>query len=132
MLDPHMGNYSCIETAMNLRTWNNLPADITGIISQVSKEVLEKSIEIMMADENRDMEKMHTDWNANLYVLPPDQVEKWKARILPIHDEFIAELEKKGLPGKDFFDSYKALANKYEKDSTYTSTYERWLKKYGE
>lgn len=131
MLDPRMGNYACIETAMNLRTWNNLPSDIKEIISQVSKEVLEKSVEIMMADENRVMEKMHTDWNATLYALSPEQVEKWKALVLPIHDELVAELEKKDLPGKDLFDSYKALTNKYEKDSTYTSTYDRWLKKYG-
>jgi TRAP-type C4-dicarboxylate transport system substrate-binding protein len=131
MLDPRMGNYACIETVMNLRTWNNLPSDIKDIISQVSKEVLEKSVEIMMADEDRVMEKMHTDWNATLYALSPEQVEKWKALVLPTHDEFVAELEKKGLPGKDLFDSYKALTKKYEKDSTYTSTYDRWLKKYG-
>jgi hypothetical protein len=77
------------------------------------------------------MEKMHTDWNATLYALSPEQVEKWKALVLPTYDELIADLEKKGLPGKEFFDSYKALAHKYSKDSIYTSTYERWLKKYG-
>lgn len=131
MLDPRMGNYACIETTMNLRTWNNLPSDIKEIISQVSKEVLGKSVEIMMADEDKVMVKMHTEWNATLYALSPEQVEKWKALVLPTHNEFIAELEKKGLPGKDLFDSYKALAKKYEKDSTYTSTYDRWLKKYG-
>jgi TRAP-type C4-dicarboxylate transport system substrate-binding protein len=131
MLDPRMGNYACIETVMNLRTWNNLPSDIKDIISQVSKEVLEKSVEIMMADEDRVMEKMHTDWNASIYALSPEQVEKWKALVLPTHDEFVAEVEKKGLPGKNLFDSYKALTKKYEKDSKYTSTYDRWLKKYG-
>ena len=131
MLDPRMGNYACVETAMNLRTWNKLPSDIKEIISQVSKEVLAKSVEIMMADEDKVMEKMHSEWEATLYALSPDQVEKWKALVLPTHDEFIADLEKKGLPGKDLFDSYKALAKKYEKESAYTSTYDRWLKKYG-
>lgn len=131
MLDPRMGNYACVETAMNLRTWNKLPSDIKDIISQVSKEVLGKSVEIMMADEDRVMKKMKTDWKATLYVLSADQVEKWKALVLPTHDEFIAELEKKGLPGKALFDSYKALTKKYEKESAYTSTYDRWLKKYG-
>lgn len=131
MLDPRMGNYACVETAMNLRTWNKLPSDIKDIISQVSKEVLGKSVEIMMADEDRVMKKMNTDWKATLYVLSPDQVEKWKALVLPTHDEFVAELEKKGLPGKALFNSYKALTKKYEKESAYTSTYDRWLKKYG-
>ncbi len=93
MLDPRMGNYACVETAMNLRTWNSLPADIQGIISQVSKEVLKKSVEIMMADEDNVMQKMHTEWKATLYALSPEQVEKWKALVLPTHDEFIAELK---------------------------------------
>jgi len=131
MLDPGMGNYSCIETAMNLRTWNNLPSDIKNIIAQVSKEVLGKSVEIMMADEDRVMQKMHTDWKATLYVLSPEEAERWKALVVPTYDGFIGELEKKGLPGKAVFDSYKALAKKYEKESVYTSTYDRWLKKYG-
>lgn len=131
MLDPRMGNYACIETAMNLRTWNKLPSDIKDIISQVSKEVLVKSLEIMMADEDNVMQKMNTEWKATLNALSPDQVEKWKSLVLPTHDEFVADLEKKGLPGKALFDSYKALTKKYEKESRYTSTYDRWLKKFG-
>jgi TRAP-type transport system periplasmic protein len=131
ILDPGMGNYACIETVMNLGTWSKLPPEVQAVISQVSKEVLDKSVEIMMEDENTVMEKMHNEWKATLYVLSPEEVEKWKALVLPSHEEIIADMEKKGLPGKELFNSYKALAKKYEGESRYTSTYERWIKKYG-
>jgi len=131
MLDPGMGNYSCIETAINLRTWNKLPSDIQEIISQVSKDVIGKSLEIMMADEEESMEKMATEWNAMLYTLSPDEAMRWKNLVVPLYDGYVADLENKGLPGKEIFESYKALAKKYEKESRYTNPYDRWLKKYG-
>jgi len=131
MLDPGMGNYSCIETAMNLRTWGQLPADIKEIISQVSKDVIDKSLEIMMTDEEESMEKMATKWNAILYTLTPDEAKRWKNLVVPLYDGYVADLEDKGLPGKEVFNSYKSLSKKYEKESIYTNTYERWLKKYG-
>ncbi|MBN2031971.1 MAG: C4-dicarboxylate TRAP transporter substrate-binding protein [Deltaproteobacteria bacterium] len=130
-LDPRMGNYACIETAMNLRTWNNLPPDIKDIMKQVSIEVLGKSLEIMVADENRVIEKMTTDWKATFYALSPDEAEKWKALVVPLYDGYIKDLEDKGLPGKELFNSYRALAGKYEKESPYSQIYDRWLKRYG-
>jgi hypothetical protein len=48
-----------------------------------------------------------------------------------MYDGYVADLEKKGLPGKKIFNAYKDLAKKYEKESGYTGTYTRWLKKYG-
>jgi TRAP-type transport system periplasmic protein len=131
ILDPGMGNYACIETAMNLNTWNNLPADIKQIILEVSKEVIDKSAEIMMEDEDKMMQKMHTDWKTTFYTLSPEEAERWKAIVLPLYDEYIKNFEAKGLPGKKLFGSYKALAKKHEKESVYTSAYERWVKKYG-
>jgi TRAP-type transport system periplasmic protein len=130
-LDPRMGNYACIETGINLRTWNNLPEDIKEIISQVSVEVLGKSLEIMVADEDQVMEKLATDWNATLYTLSRDEAEKWKGLVVPLYDEYIKEMEAKGLPGEELFNSYKNLAQKYEKESTYVGTIERWEQKYG-
>lgn len=130
-LDPRMGNYACIETAMNLRTWNKLPADIKSIMSKVSKEALDKSLEIMVADEDQVMEKMATNWKATLYALTPEEAEKWKTEVVPLYDTYVKDLEEKGLPGRELFDSYRTLAKKYEKESPYTGTYVRWLKKYG-
>lgn len=130
-LDPRMGNYACIETAMNVTTWNKLPPDIRDIITKVSNEALDKSLEIMVADEDQVMEKMATSWKATLYALSPEEAEKWKALVVPLYDTYVKELDEKGLPGKELFDAYRVLAKKYEKESPYTGTYVRWVKKYG-
>jgi TRAP-type transport system periplasmic protein len=131
VLEPGMGNYACIETVMNLKKWGKLPSDIKDIISEVSMEALKKSTQIMMEDEDKVMEKMHNEWKTTYYTLSPEEAERWKALVLPVYDVYVNDLEKKGLPGKKVFDAYKALAKKYEGQSVYTSTYDRWVKRYG-
>jgi TRAP-type C4-dicarboxylate transport system substrate-binding protein len=129
-LDARMGVYALIETAMNLDTWNKLPPDIQNVIREVSSEAIDKSVEILMAVEDESMVKM-AGTGAVIYTLSPDEAEKWKEKVIPIYDTYIAELEAKNLPGQKIWNDYKALVKKYEKSSTYVGVYDRWVKKYG-
>ncbi len=129
ILDARMGVYSLIETAMNLNTWNKLPEDIKDVIRQVSAEVINKSVEILMAVEDDSMARV-AETKAVIYSLSPDEAERWKAKVIPIYDKYIAELEAKNLPGQKIWNDYKALVKKHEKSSTYVGVYDRWVKKY--
>ena len=41
-------------------------------------------------------------------------------------NEWISDMNKKGLPGKEVFDKYKAAVKKFEPESTYVSPFVRY------
>ena len=126
ILDPGMGVYAvsvCI--VMNLDTWNRLPSDIQTIILETSDELIGKNTELLMAYEDEMVREMAAA-GTTLYSLSPDEMERWKEAITPeCWDEYIDELEQKGLPARELFDRYVALVKKYEKESKYIPPFER-------
>ena len=52
----------------------------------------------------------------NIFVdLTPEEMQKWRDAVKPIHEAWIAKMEEKGLPGKKVFDKTIQLANEYTK-----------------
>jgi TRAP-type C4-dicarboxylate transport system substrate-binding protein len=49
--------------------------------------------------------------------LSPEELERWRTLIHPIHDKYIAALEKRGLPAKPFYDD---LLGMLQKNAKYT------------
>mgnify|MGYP000585579979 CR=1 FL=1 len=45
--------------------------------------------------------------------LSPDELAGWYHRVQPLLDEYVAETEEKGLPGKAFLDEILRLKKKY-------------------
>jgi len=60
----------------------------------------------------------------DIYSLPPDEVAKWKAILVPgVYDDWTKQMEAKGLPGKETLAKYQELIKKYEKSDKYVSPY---------
>ena len=49
----------------------------------------------------------------DIYYLPEAEREKWYDAVKPLHDEWIAEMEAKGLPGREFYEDLLKAAEKY-------------------
>jgi TRAP-type C4-dicarboxylate transport system substrate-binding protein len=104
---------------MNLDKWNSLPPDIQKAIMSVSgmngagwggnagfgPDVQDDT----MAKARKAGQKFER------VSLDPGELEKWK-KIAgePIWDEWVKEMEKKGLPGQKVFDKARRLIKKYE------------------
>ena len=58
-----------------------------------------------MPEENRRNKKIPT----------AEQIQAWRDAIKPMHEAIIADYEKKGLPGRDIYDSVQNLVKKYSK-----------------
>ena len=52
--------------------------------------------------------------NPPWYVLPDDERQRWLDVLQPINDEWVAEMEEKGLPGQAFYDDMLAFAEQYK------------------
>lgn len=104
---------------MNLDKWNSLPPDIQKAIMSVSgmngagwggnaafgPDVQDDTM-AKVRQAGQKFERVSLD---------PGELEKWK-KIAgePIWDEWVREMEKKGLPGQKVFDQARRLMKKYE------------------
>ena len=53
--------------------------------------------------------------NPEIYWLPDDERQKWVQAVTPIWDEWVQDMEGKGLPGKAASEDLKAWVAQYEK-----------------
>lgn len=99
---------------MNLDTWNSLPSDIQKIIDEVDSEYTGIAAKVFDANETVGR-KICEDAGHEIYNLPPEEWQRWLERISPLWDEWIADMEAKGLPGKAIANEARQLAEKYSK-----------------
>jgi TRAP-type C4-dicarboxylate transport system substrate-binding protein len=87
---------------MNLKTWNKIsPAD-QKIIEDLSPWVVQQHIKGMQGVLGY-TQKLLMDKGVEMIDLSPEETAKWKKISKPVRDEWIKEVEGKGLPGKAVF-----------------------------
>ena len=59
--------------------------------------------------------KRMKELNVNVTFAPPEERAKWMAATKSIHEDYIKQLEAKGLPGKKVYDEINRLLEKYSK-----------------
>ena len=87
---------------MNKDFWNSLPSDIQDIIDDINVEVAEQHlIDQQKAIDGawEDLEELIT-----VYTLPESEMDRWRAAVAPITDQWIAEMEAQGIPGQAAYD----------------------------
>lgn len=97
---------------MNLDTWNSLPADIQQILDDMVPWTTELWDQYWV-DAEIELIPVLEDLVTEIYTPPDDELAKWDALDAPVWDEFAAELESKGLPGRALMDDYIALEQQY-------------------
>jgi len=123
IIDTKMGCYASGGYYMNLDTWNKLPDDIKAIVRELTSQAPE-----VYADLTNKLLKKTTDAllkaKCRIYSLSPEEVERWKAKLVPrIYDDWIKEMEKRGLPGRETIELYQKLIKKYQPQDKYISPY---------
>jgi TRAP-type C4-dicarboxylate transport system substrate-binding protein len=121
-LDYGYGNYLVMMIGFNMDKWNKLPQNIKESIKKVNN----KSIDMYMktyAELEPNYVKPLQKAGCDFYVLPQKEMEKWKKQVVPyIWDNWVEENKKYG-PAEQFFEKYKMLVKKYEKNSKYKNPF---------
>ncbi len=105
---------------MNIKTYNNLPDDLKKIFDKTTNGLeMSKRAGLAFEDFMANSIKMIKEFdqkkgNPAIYVLPSDERQKWLNTVSPVRDQWVAEMEKKGLPGKDMLKDMIELAEKYK------------------
>ncbi len=106
--------------AMNLDTWNKLPADLQNIITGASGLLWSRHLGMVFDRANNTYLSVVQEYdkkkgNPDIYWLPDDERQKWVAAITPYYDEWIKDMDSKGLQGKAVVEDLKAWVAQYTK-----------------
>ena len=100
---------------MNPNTWNSLsPGDqkimdeLTGVrMAEKSGDAFDKAAQVALEEAKKA--------NSEIYQLPPAERKAWMEKAKPVSEAWVADMEKKGLPGKKVFEEAMSLVEKYSK-----------------
>ena len=100
---------------MNLKKWQKLPEDIQQAIDKTSWAFAQEFFDKPSDDIIPMVEKKCAERGIEIIELSQQEKARWKSAAKPIHEQWIAEMESKGLPGRAVYDEYLRLVEKYSK-----------------
>ena len=101
---------------MNKETYEGFPSDIRKVIDEVSEPMALKGAQMFDAKAIDTVNWLKTDYPEKpFYSLPPTEKARWMALVAPRHDEWVAEVEALGYPGRAMLDDFIVFCQKYEK-----------------
>jgi len=100
--------------AMNKDKYESMPADLQKVIDDNSG--LEFSIFAggTQADSDEPARKLAEDRGNNIVTLSAEETQAWKDAAQPIYEEWIAEMDSKGIDGQALIDEARSLMDAYD------------------
>jgi TRAP-type C4-dicarboxylate transport system substrate-binding protein len=97
---------------MNLEKWNALPNEIKVVFDQVNDGWAEKAGKIWSSHQDEGL-AFAIKQGMEVIELSPEEHARWMERLTPIRDQFIANMEEKGLPGRKSVEIVTKLCDQY-------------------
>ena len=105
-----IGYTTAMFVAMNLKSWESLPADLQELITQTSAEWVDKHGQAW-DQADADGAEYAKSLNREVIALSPEQEELWKQQVAPIVAAYLEQAKAKGLPGDEFLkDAQRMIA----------------------
>lgn len=100
--------------AMNQAKYDGLPADLKAIIDKRSGAVLSAFAGKVWDESQAVGRKPAVDRGNTFHTLPPAEVDQWIKASAPLYDEWVADMNKRGLPGQQMLQDARDLLVKYK------------------
>ncbi|PPE64903.1 TRAP transporter substrate-binding protein [Caldimonas caldifontis] len=101
--------------AMNPAKYNSLPADLKAIIDRNSGAGFSASAGRTWDAARAPGRKPAEDRGNTFYTLPNEEVDNWIKASAPLYDDWVAAMDKAGLPGKQMLEDARAMIAKHQK-----------------
>ncbi|MCM5678655.1 TRAP transporter substrate-binding protein [Schlegelella sp. S2-27] len=101
--------------AMNQAKYDSLPADLKAVIDRNSGAGLSATAGKIWDESQAVGRKPAVDRGNTFYKIPAAEVDNWIKASAPLYDEWIANMDKAGLPGKQMLQDARDLLGKYKK-----------------
>jgi len=101
--------------AMNQARYDGLPADLKVIIDRNSGAGLSQNAGRIWDESQAVGRKPALDRGNVFYTVPAAEVDLWIKASHPLYDDWVADMDKRGLPGKQMLQDAQGLLAKYKK-----------------
>ena len=101
--------------AMNPARYDSLPADLKVVIDKNSGAVLSQAAGRTWDASQAPARKVAVDRGNVFYTVPATEVDNWIKASHPLYDDWVADMDKRGLPGRQMLSDAQALLAKYKK-----------------
>src|SRR5262249_11652228 len=101
-------------TVMNQKRYDSLPPDLRKVIDdltgpfgvELTGTAWDKNEEVGIAAAKKA--------GATIYTVPPEERQRWAAKLRPIEDEWLVGMDAKGLPGRQVLKDLREAIKKYD------------------
>jgi TRAP-type C4-dicarboxylate transport system substrate-binding protein len=102
-------------TMMNKRKFESLPADVRQVLVETTarESGYWKSVGERWDRAEAPGRKAIVDRKSQIYVLPKEERKRWREAVRSLDDKWVADAEKRGVPGKELLKAARELALKY-------------------
>lgn len=101
---------------MNLDKWNSLPAEVQQALEEASKQQMEEVWYTAPTQSSLDaLEWAVQEEGVTLINLSPEEEARWNDLLKGIQEDYVNELNKRGLPGEEVLQTIIELNQKYLK-----------------
>ncbi len=101
--------------AMNPARYDGLPADLKAVIDRNSGAVLSAKAGVAWAQSKPAGRKPAVDRGNTFYEVSEAETDNWIKASAPLYDEWVADMNKRGLPGRQMLQDARDLLNKYKR-----------------
>jgi TRAP-type transport system periplasmic protein len=98
---------------MNQAKYDSLPADLKRIIDKNSGAALSRTIGKYWDEATAVGRKAAQDRGNTFIKVTPAETDRWMQVSAPLYDEWVSDMDKKGLPGKQMLQDARDLIKKY-------------------
>lgn len=88
---------------MNKEKWESLPQDVKETIEEINQEWIPKVGEAWVISDEEGKEYTLAQ-NNEVYELDKEESDRWARAVSPVVEDYVADTQKKGLPGQDYVD----------------------------
>ena len=100
---------------MNQAKYDSLSPDLKKVIDSNSGEGLTQQIGKIWDESQAPGRKAATERGNSLYMVPASELDNWVKASAPLYDDWVADMDKRGLPGKQMLQDARSLLVKYKK-----------------
>jgi len=105
----------CHQYIINPGVYNKLPADLKKVIDDGWDLYLKIEADAMDRDRERDIRTMQEKYGIEISTPSPEEFARWEKLTLPIKKGWVEKIEKRGVDGQRFLDTYEQLYKKNAK-----------------
>jgi TRAP-type transport system periplasmic protein len=98
---------------MNQARYDALPADLKKVIDDNSGAALAQQAGKIWDNSQAAGRKAAIDRGNTMYVIPASELDNWVKASASLHDDWVADMDKRGLPGKQMLQDARDLLKKY-------------------